>query len=175
MKILFLPENYFPNVSGVPVVVKYLAEGLLNKSFDVTVATTSFKNEPIVDEINGVKVFRFEMYKDWKHAYVGAIDKYIKFVKEYQADVIILECSQCITTDILLPHLGELKGKKIFHSHGFSGMELKPFALKGDLKHTIGNTINWFQSKIYFGSTFKKAMPFFDATLCLSEVDSSRE
>lgn len=175
MKIILLPEHYYPDVSGVPVVVKYLAEGLLAKGHDVTVATTSFKNEPLKDNINGVKVFRFKMYKDWKHSYVGDVDKYINFVKNYQADANILECSQCITTDVLLPHLGSLTGKKIFHSHGFSGMELKPFALKGDIKHTIGNTINWFQSKIYFGSTFKKAMPFFDATLCLSEVDSSRE
>ena len=175
MKILFLSENYFPNVSGVPVVVKYLAEGLLAKGCDVAVAATSFKNEPLVDNINGVKVFRFEMYKDWKHSYVGDVGRYIGFVKQYDADVYILECSQCITTDVLLPHLGALRGKKIFHSHGFSGMELKPFALKGDLKHTIGNTINWIQSKIYFGSTFKKAMPYFDATLCLSEVDSSRK
>lgn len=175
MKILFLPENYFPNVSGVPVVVKYLAEGLLAKGHDVAVATTSFKDEPLVDNINGVKVFRFNMHKDWKHYYVGDVNKYIDFVKQYDADVNILECSQCITTDLLLPHLGMLRGKKIFHSHGFSGMELKPFALKGDLKHTVGNTLNWLQSKIYFGSTFKKAMPYFDATLCLSEVDSSRE
>ena len=92
MKILFLPENYFPNVSGVPVVVKYVAEGLLAKEHDVAVATTSFKNEPLEDNINGVKVFRFEMYKDWKHVYVGDVDKYIDFVKNYQADVNILEC-----------------------------------------------------------------------------------
>ena len=175
MKILFLPENYFPNVSGVPVVVKYLAEGLLSKGHDVAVATTSFKNEPLEDNINGVKVFRFKMYKDWKHAYVGDVDKYIKFVKTYNADVNILECSQCITTDVLLPYLSSLKGKKIFHSHGFSGMELKPFALKGDIKHTIGNTVNWLQSKYSFAFTFKKSMNYFDATLCLSEVDSSRE
>lgn len=175
MKILFLPQNYLPNVSGVPIVVKYLAEGLLAKGYDVAVATTSFKDEPLIDNINGVKVFRFNMYKDWKHSYVGDVGKYVDFVKQYDADINILECSQCITTDLLLPYLEILRGKKIFHSHGFSGMELKPFALKGDLKHTIGNTINWLQSKVYFRHTLKNAMAHIDASLCLSEVDSSRE
>ena len=175
MKILFLPQNYFPNVSGVSVVVKYLAEGLLEKGHDVAVATTLFKEEPLIDNIKGIKVFRFKMYKDWKHSYVGDVGNYIAFVKQYNADVIILECSQCITTDVLLPHLSDLKGKKIFHSHGFSGLELKPFAIKGDLKHTVGNTINWIDSKIYFSRTLKKAMSHIDASLCLSEVDSSRE
>lgn len=28
MKILFLVESYYPKTSGVPVVTKYLAEGL---------------------------------------------------------------------------------------------------------------------------------------------------
>ena len=175
MNLLFLSQNYFPNVSGVSVVVKYLAEGLLAKGHSVAIATAFFKKEPLEDVINGVKVFRFKMWKDWKHCYKGDIDRYIKFVVDYEADVNIFECSQCITTDVLLPHLDKLRGKKLFHSHGFSGLELKPFAIKGDLKHTIGNTFNWLQSQWYFSVTLKKAMPYFDATMCLSDVDSSRE
>lgn len=175
MKILFLPENYFPNVSGVPVVVKYLAEGLHAKGHEVTIATKTFNDEPLVDNINGVRVHRFDMHVDWKKSYVGNIDQYIDFVLSFNADVNILECSQCITTDVLLRHLGKLQGKTIFHSHGFSGLDLEMFAFKGDLKHTIGNTYNWLLSKVYFGYTLPKAMPNIDATLCLSEVDNSRE
>lgn len=173
MKILFLPENYFPNVSGVPVVVRYLAEGLHSKGHEVAVATQSFKEEPLQDEIEGVKVYRFKMHKDWKHAYVGDTQGFVDFVIGYRADVNILECTQCITTDVLLPHLDKLTGKKLFHVHGISGLVkgTKPFALKTDLKHTIGHTLNWLSSKIYFGLTLKKAMPLFDATMCLSEVD----
>ena len=51
MRIIFLAENYFPNVSGVPVVVKYLAEGLLERGYQVQVVTTSFKEEPLHDNI----------------------------------------------------------------------------------------------------------------------------
>ena len=173
MKIIFLSENYFPNVSGVPVVVRYLAEGLRAKGYDVAVATQSFRDEPLQDEIGGVKLFRFKMYKDWKHAYVGDTKRFVDFVIDYKADVNILECTQCITTDLLLPNLSELTGKRLFHVHGISGLVkgTKPFALKSDLKHTIGNTFNWINSKIYFGKTLKKVMPLFDATMCLSEID----
>jgi Glycosyltransferase len=175
MKILFLSENYFPNVSGVPVVVKYLAEGLLKNGHQVAIATKAFKEEPLIDNINRVDVYRFKIEKNALHRYVGDVAGYINFVKNYKAEVNIVECSQCITTDVLLSHLHEISGKKIFHSHGFSGMELKPFAIKGDLVHTIGNTWNWIASKWYFAHTLKKAMPYFDASMCLSEVDSSRE
>ena len=175
MKILFLPENYFPNVSGVPVVVKYLAEGLLKKGYDVAVACKTFGNEPISDIINGVKVFRFKLTKDFWHRYHGDIKGFINFVLDYKADVNILECSQCVTTDILLPHLSQISGKKIFHSHGFCGLEGKFFSIKDSIKHTLGTTYDWFEARLYFYYTLKKAMPYFDATLCLSEVDSSRE
>lgn len=175
MKILFLPQNYFPSVSGVPVVVRYLAEGLLKRGHDVAVATARFKDTPLRDNVNGVKVYRFDMWKDWKHCYRGDTSGFVKFVIDYRADVNILECSECITTDLLLPHLHELSGKNIFHSHGFSGLEGKPFALKGSLFHTIGNSVNWLCSQYYFRYTLKKTMPSFASTMCLSEVDSSRD
>jgi len=174
-KIIFLPENYFPKVSGVPVVVKYLSEGLLARGYQVQVATTSFKGEPLHDYINGVEVFRFKMYKNFFHQYKGDVLGYIDFVKNSNADILIFECSQCITTDVLLPHIKKLPGKKIFHSHGFSGMEIKPFSIKPSLLHTIGNTHNWLASKWYFNYTLKKAMPFFNASMCLSKVDSSKD
>lgn len=174
MKILFISENYFPNVSGVPVVVKYLAEGLHHRHHEVSIATKSFKEEPLEDNINGVKVYRFPIFLDVLHRYRGECEQFVEFVKSYGADILIIECSQCITTDILLPYLNDIPGKKIFHSHGFSGMVLKPLQIKADLWHTIGNTWNWISSKWYFSHTFKAAIKYFDASMCLSEVDSSR-
>lgn len=173
MKILFLPENYFPDVSGVPVVVKYLAEGLQQKGHDVTVACKSFKQSPKDEYINNVHVIRFNIWKDWKHSYKGDLNDFRDFVINFNADVNILECSECVTTDIVLPVLKLLKGKVIFHSHGFSGLELKLFMIKGNLYHTIGNIINWFSARIYFNWTLKVAMKYIDASMCLSEVDSS--
>lgn len=174
MKILFVSENYFPNISGVPVVVKYLAEGLYRIGYDVSIVTKSFHGEPMRDIINGVKVWRFPIYSNKFHRPKGRLNDYVDFVKKFGADIIIMECSQCITTDVLLSHLHEISGKKIFHSHGFSGLELKLFQWKGDILHTIGNTWNWIASWWYFNYSLKRAMKYFDASLCLSEVDSSR-
>lgn len=172
MKILFLVENYYPIISGVPVVVKYLAEGLSKKGYDVAVVTQK-PNGTIDQEImNGVNVFRFNIWRNWKHTYKGDVRQYIDFVKHYKADINILECSECVTTDVLLPHLNKLYGKVLFHSHGLSGFDNKFFALKDSLKHTLGSTYNWFNSQLYFKWTFKKAIKHIDAFMCLSEVDS---
>ena len=60
MKILFTTFSFFPETSGVPVVVQYLAEGLIKKGHEVTVVTClnghDYNRE---EEINGIKVFRF--------------------------------------------------------------------------------------------------------------------
>ena len=127
MKILFLTENYFPLVSGVPIVVKYLAEGLCKRGHDVTVVTQKPENSPKNEIINGVKVFRFNIWRDWKHFYKGDIQSYLDFVINSRAEVNIIECAECITTDVLLPHLKKLYGKVLFHSHGLSGFDNKFF------------------------------------------------
>lgn len=53
MKILFVSESYYPYQSGVPMVVKYLAEGLAVDN-EVTVATSISPTEelPVGDEYN---------------------------------------------------------------------------------------------------------------------------
>ena len=174
MKILFLPQNYFPSVSGVPVVVRYLAEGLYKKGHEVAVATCLQQGTSKHEVIAGVHVYRFKMWKDFWHIYRGDTEAYINFVMNFKADATILECTQCITTDLLLPHLSEINGAKFFHIHGISGLSSgnkKFWALGGDLKHTLGHYYNWFSSKYYFAHTMKKAMPQFNATMCLSEID----
>lgn len=46
MKILFVSESYYPYQSGVPMVVKYLAEGLAVDN-EVTVATSISPTEEL--------------------------------------------------------------------------------------------------------------------------------
>ena len=172
MNILFTSENYFPNVSGVPVVVRYLAEGLYRRGHHITIATQAVEGEPFDDNIGGVVVKRFKIWRDWKHKNQGDIYTYINFIKEQNLDVLIIECSECVTTDILLPYLGELKCKVIFHAHGLSGFDNKFFSFKDSFKHTLGSTYNWFNSRRYFNTIFLKSFKYIDAFMCLSEVDS---
>lgn len=173
MNILILSENYFPYVSGVPVVVKYLAEGLQKLGDNVSIATASCANAPSEEIYNGISIYRFNVYKNFFHNYNGDIGEYISFVTNFKADVVIIQCSQCVTTDVLLPHLSKIKGKLIFHSHGFSGLESPFFSFRPNLKHTLGTTYNWFESQFYFYYKLRKAIKFFDTTLCLSPVDNS--
>ena len=173
MKILFLSENYFPNVSGVPVVVKYLAEGLQGLGHNVTIATSCYGNTPREEIIGGVKIYRFNLHKNHFDFYSGEIENYIQFVLGFQCDVIIMECLQCVVTDTLLPHLHKIKAKKILHVHGISGLRLKPFEKKSDLLHSAANTWHWLHSQWFFHRYLPRYIRQFDKILCLSEVDDT--
>lgn len=175
MKILFLSEHYYPKLSGIPVVVKYLAEGLVKIGHEVSVATCLVEGTCPQENINGVDVYRFDIYENIAKLPSGEKDKYSSFVRDFEKDVMIVEYTQCVTTDLILPYLKDLQCKKIFHSHGFAGMEIKkPFAICDGFLHTIGHTYNWFRSQVYFKWWFKKYFKYFDAGLVLSEVESGK-
>lgn len=174
MKILFTVENYYPKMSGVPNVVKYLSETLAIKGHDVTVVTKSVKGYPHEEIINSVKIVRKNIYYSKIKTFKGNTKDYIDFVLNFDCDVIIFECSQCITTDLLLPHLYKINKKKILHSHGFSGLTLSPFTYKYNIRNTIANTYNWIKWNLYYKLKFKKYVNQFDDTICLSELDSSK-
>lgn len=174
MKILFTVQNYYPRMSGVPVVVKYLAEGLQKKGHLVTVATRRDKELEEFEIINGVKVYRFDIaYSKFKGHY-GEIDKYINFIKNYECDIIINECTQCETTDLLLKSLDSIKKPKILHAHGLAGLTLKPIALMPTIKNTLGNTFNWIRWNIYYNK-FASYILQYDTVICLSELDSGKK
>lgn len=173
MKILFLSENYFPNVSGVPVVVRYLAEGLHTLDHQVVLATSHFKDSPEVELIGGVEVHRFNLTKDHFDRYHGEKARYVEFVLRCECDVMVFECLQCVTTDLILPHLDTIKAKKILHSHGVSGLRLMPFEKKKDLVHTVANTYHYIYFKWYFNRMLPKYICKFDKVLALSEVDDT--
>lgn len=173
MNILILSENYYHNVSGVPVVVKYLAEGLVALGHNVDIATSNFKECPKEEVIEGVCVHRFNIYKDHLDRNKGDINTYLDFVLNFKADAIVFECLQCATTDIILPHLEKLKARRILHSHGISGVRLKPFEKKKDLVHTIANTYHWAYYKRYYRSFMPSRIKLFDCVISLSEVDDT--
>ena len=174
-RILFLSENYLPSISGVPIVVQYLAEGLSQRGYHVTICTKLHEGLRKNEIINDVNIYRFNLKKTLLKRYVGEIEDYRKFVISFNADIIIFECSECATTDVLLKDLPNIRAKKIFHSHGFSGLILSPFKWNVNLKYFLGHMYNWIRFRYYYNFTFKKYIKYFDATICLSEVDSSKK
>ncbi len=169
-KILFAVENYYPNLSGVPVVVEYLAEGLEEK-YEVHVVTRRLGSLKSYEEYKGISIHRFDIKNNALKRAVGDIKGYVDFVVNGGFDVIILECTQCVTTDVLLPYLDRIKAKKILHSHGFSGLVLKPFRIMGTLRNTVGNTLNYFVWKNYYRNVLPGYLDKIDSFLCLSDVD----
>lgn len=175
MKVTFLVENYFPKIGGVPTVIRYLAEGLASQGYDVEVMTCYVAGRPSRERINGVHILRFDIRTNSLHIFSGNLKEYINYFLEENSDVYILECCQSITTDVLLPYLNKVKGLKILHSHGFSGLTLQPFQNKGSLWSTIGNTYNFFYWNYYYKFIVPKYIKHFNVALYLSHVDSSKK
>lgn len=175
MKVLFTVENYYPKMSGVPNVVKYLAENFAKKGHNVTIVTRAVEGCPDEEILNYVKIIRKNINYTATKRFSGDTVDYIDFVTNFDCDAIIFECSQCITTDLILPYLKKIKCKKIFHSHGFSGLTLKPFKKASSIRGTLGNSYNWIKWKWYYNNKFKRYISDFDVALCLSEIDSSKE
>ena len=169
MKILFTTFSYYPETSGVPIVVQYLAEGLSIKGHKVSVATRDNGNGFASHEvINGVDIYRFDIGQNIFKRNTGNVDEYISFIKGFQKEILILECLQCHTTDILLPYLHEMNCKIVLHTHGAPGLTMKPIEWEGDLLHTIGHFDNWRRWKTYYKSEFPKFSKDIDAGICLS-------
>jgi glycosyltransferase involved in cell wall biosynthesis len=62
MKILFVLENYYPNIGGVETLFKNLTEALAHEGLSITVVTNRFdKNLKKKELINGVNVIRLSM------------------------------------------------------------------------------------------------------------------
>ena len=59
MRLLFILENYYPNIGGVETLFKSLCENLVKKGFTVTVLTNRFSDDLLKEEvINGVQIIR---------------------------------------------------------------------------------------------------------------------
>ncbi|KEA45565.1 hypothetical protein CR66_06975 [Campylobacter mucosalis] len=121
MKILITTEQFYPLKTGMASSVGALSEQLVSLGHDVLVAT-GYQNR-CFSEHNGVKIVEFKIRGGFFHYHYEGNEKqkYIDFVKNYECDVMINECTQIWSMDYLLDYLDELKAKKKFlHSHGFS-------------------------------------------------------
>jgi glycosyltransferase involved in cell wall biosynthesis len=174
MRILFTTFSYYPERSGIPVVVQYLAEGLASRGYDVSVVTCLNKNKEVKEVINGVNVYRFDVRLSSLRKPIGEVQEYIDFVISFPKDVLWMECLQCHMTDPLLPHLYKMNCKILLHAHGAPGLTLKPLSWQGDLKHTISNPYHWYRWKKYYCSFFPKYAKYIDASIssciCASDI-----
>ena len=100
-------------------VVKQLSERFVSMGHSVTV-TTGTNSERKSEIINGVKVVSFKITGNSVMGYTGNTKAYEDFLLNSNFDVVTLFAAQQWATDIALPILNKIKGKKVFVPTGFS-------------------------------------------------------
>ena len=121
MRLLLCCEFYFPSVGGVQEVMRHIAERLVKRGHDVTVATTRLVERDFTSH-NGVKIAEFEVMGNIVRGMEGEVERYSKFVCSFECDAILIKAAQQWTFDALWPELDQIKARKVFIPCGFSGL-----------------------------------------------------
>jgi len=171
MKVLFVSERYYPEMNGVANVVSYLAKGLSRQGHEVHVVTKGKQGINREDKHDGVMVHRFYIQRNRFFKVQGEKEEYLNFFKNNIFDVIIFECTQSVFVDFLLKYINTIPGRKILHSHGFSGLSLKPFKIYKTIKETVGNFQRYMIWRYYYYIILKKEIKRFDKIILLADTD----
>lgn len=124
MKILLTVEFYEPHKGGAEEVVKQVAERLVQKGHNVTIATTYIQQRRS-RLINGVRIEAFRISGNT----VRGIKCDRKEIKRYQDflqgdfDIMMNYAAQIWTSDLAFPVLDDISAKKIFVPAGYSALK----------------------------------------------------
>lgn len=121
MRILFCCELYAPSVGGVQEVMRQVAERLVSRGHDVTVATTRLPSRDF-QLLNGVSVKEFSVSGNFVAGMNGEVTRYQDYAVSGEFDVILIKAAQQWTFDALWPVLDQIKSPKVFIPCGFSGL-----------------------------------------------------
>ena len=119
MKILHTVEFYHPLVGGMAEVVRQLSERLVQLGHDVTVVTGKVAGRD-KKNINGVTIQEFDISGNEVRGFRGDVDAYKDFLLNSSFDIVSNFQAQQWATDIALPLLNKIKGKKVFIPTGFT-------------------------------------------------------
>ena len=119
MRILFSCQLYAPSVGGVQEVVRHIAERLVLRGHEVTVATTSLPERDF-GALNGVRVVSFSVKGNAVEGMVGDVAGYQRFVVGGAFDAMLVYAAQQWTFDALLPILDSIPFATVFVPCGFS-------------------------------------------------------
>lgn len=151
MRILFCCEFYTPSVGGVQEVIKQIAERLVSRGHDVTVATTKLPSRS-VNVINGVKIREFEVSGNLVCGLKGELDAYRHFVASGDFDVIMIKAAQQWTFDALWPVLSRVKAGKVLVPCGFSCLYHPSYA---DYYRRMPGILRRFDHLIFYASHYR--------------------
>lgn len=126
MKILHLVENYYPSVGGMQEVVRQLSERMAAAGHEVTVACGAHPDRHFSLH-NGVKIVSFSVSGSLVSGMRGETEAYREFLLKSDQDIVTLFAAQIWSTDIALPILTQMSGKKVFVPTGFSALHQPAF------------------------------------------------
>jgi glycosyltransferase involved in cell wall biosynthesis len=127
MRLLLCCESYYPARGGVQEVMRQIAERMVARGHDVTVATSRHPHRKST-VVNGVKIRDFRASGKMPYGLHGEIAEYREFVEGYDADSILIMAAQQWSFDALWPVLDRIAARKVFIPCGFSCLYEPDFA-----------------------------------------------
>ena len=127
MRLLLCCESYYPSRGGVQEVMRQMAERMVARGHDVTVATSRHPQRKS-NVLNEVKIRDFRAGGKMPYGLHGEIAEYRQFVEEYGADAILIMAAQQWSFDALWPVLDRITARKVFIPCGFSCLYEPDFA-----------------------------------------------
>ena len=121
MNILHTVESYIPAHNGMAEVVRQISERLVRRGHRIVVATSRDPQRRNT-EINGVQIEEFAISGNRVHGIRGESERYWQFLLDSSFDVVVNFAAQQWATDLALPVLTRIRGKKVFVPTGFSAL-----------------------------------------------------
>lgn len=151
MRILFCCQFYAPSVGGVQEVIRQIAERMVVRGHDVTIATTNLLARDYV-VLHGVAIKGFDITGNWVSGMTGEIKQYQDYVLEEAFDLIMVYAAQQWTFDALWPVLDKLSAIKVLIPCGFSGMYEPGYAGYYD---ALPKILSYFNHFVFHASEYR--------------------
>ena len=151
MRILLCCEFYSPSIGGVQEVMQQLAERLVVRGHEVTVATTKLPTR-LFSKLNGVTIREFKVSGNLVRGMEGNVAEYRRFVATQPFDVIMVKAAQQWTFDAMWPVLSEIKAGKVFVPCGFSGLYEPAYA---EYFRQLPDILRQFNHLIFYASDYR--------------------
>ncbi len=121
MRLLITCGLYHPSIGGAEEVCRRLAEDMVRRGHDVTVATA--RDPERQDSVHeGVRIAAFDIEGNWALGIHGDVEAYQRFVSAGDFDLTFHYAAQIWSTDLVLPLLGHLPAPAVLAPCGYSGL-----------------------------------------------------
>jgi glycosyltransferase involved in cell wall biosynthesis len=151
MKLLFCCESYWPHRGGVQEVIRQIAERMVALGHEVAVATRVHPDRNR-DVHNGVRIYPFNVGGNLVSGLNGEINRYRRFVTEFDGDAILIKAAQQWSFDALWPVLGDIKVRKVFVPCGFSSFYEPAFK---EYFRQLPNVLRKFDHLIFYAERYR--------------------